>query len=175
MATSRAGAQGATVKNVIAAMDSTSVLTTQKSFYVTISRAKESAEIFTDDAGQLRAVISKATGQHVSALDAISEAAIQRALAALDCTVITIAHRLSTVRDADLIVVMDAGRVVLVGGETTTVGTPVVEGASVRAKILEHARDKKKITFRYRNKSRYRVKKGHRQPITRIQIDSISV
>ncbi len=66
------GAQGATVQNVIAAMDSTSVLSTQKSFYVTISRAKESAEIFTDDAGQLRAVISKATGQRVSALDAIS-------------------------------------------------------------------------------------------------------
>ena len=71
--------------------------------------------------------------------------------------------------------VIELGRVLLVGGETTTVGTPVVEGASVNAKILEHTRDKKKITFRYRNKSRYRVKKGHRQPITRIQIDSISV
>lgn len=71
--------------------------------------------------------------------------------------------------------VMELGRVLFVGGETTTVGTPIVEGASVNIKILEHTRDKKKITFRYRNKSRYRVKKGHRQPITRIQIDSISV
>lgn len=50
-----------------------------------------------------------------SALDAISEAAIQRAVAKLECTVITIAHRLSTVRDADLIVVMDGGRVVETG------------------------------------------------------------
>lgn len=65
------GAQGATVQNVIAAMDSASILSTMKSFYVTISRAKEGAEIFTDDAGQLRTVIAKATGERVSALDAI--------------------------------------------------------------------------------------------------------
>lgn len=65
------GAQGATVQNVIAVMDSSSVLSTQKSFYVTISRAKERAEIFTDDAGRLRNVIAKATGERVSALDAI--------------------------------------------------------------------------------------------------------
>lgn len=70
---------------------------------------------------------------------------------------------------------IELGRVLLVGGETTTVGTPIVEGAVVNAKILEHKRDKKKITFRYKNKSRYRVKKGHRQPITRIQIESISL
>uniref|UniRef100_A0A832I5A3 Peptidase domain-containing ABC transporter n=1 Tax=Eiseniibacteriota bacterium TaxID=2212470 RepID=A0A832I5A3_UNCEI len=47
-----------------------------------------------------------------SHLDARSEAAIQRALAALECTRIVIAHRLSTVVDSDLIVVMDAGRIV---------------------------------------------------------------
>ena len=65
------GSQGATVQNVIAAMDSRSVLSTMKSFYVTISRAKEGAEIFTDDTSHLRSVISKATGERVSALDAI--------------------------------------------------------------------------------------------------------
>ncbi len=42
-----------------------------KSFYVTITRAKEGAEIFTDDASHLRNVISKATGERVSVLDAI--------------------------------------------------------------------------------------------------------
>ncbi len=52
-------------------MNSTSVLSTMKSFYVTISRAKESAEIYTDDVGDLRNVISRATGERVSALDAI--------------------------------------------------------------------------------------------------------
>jgi ABC-type bacteriocin/lantibiotic exporter with double-glycine peptidase domain len=47
-----------------------------------------------------------------SALDAVTEAAVARALRSAACTVITIAHRVSTVREADLIVVMDAGRIV---------------------------------------------------------------
>ena len=73
--------------------------------------------------------------------------------------------------------VINLGRVLLVGGaeNNTTIGTPVVEGAEVRAQIIEHGRDKKKIIFRYQNKSRYRVKKGHRQPHTRVQIQSITL
>jgi ATP-binding cassette, subfamily B, bacterial len=47
-----------------------------------------------------------------SALDAITESAIQRELAQLRCTRIVVAHRLSTIRAADLILVMDAGRIV---------------------------------------------------------------
>jgi ATP-binding cassette subfamily B protein len=47
-----------------------------------------------------------------SALDGITEAKVQQNLAKLRCTRIVIAHRLSTVRDADRILVMDAGRVV---------------------------------------------------------------
>ncbi|MCA9691130.1 MAG: peptidase domain-containing ABC transporter, partial [Myxococcales bacterium] len=47
-----------------------------------------------------------------SALDAVTEAAVQAAIAGLSCTVITIAHRLSTVRDADVILVMEDGRIV---------------------------------------------------------------
>ncbi|PTL79848.1 peptidase domain-containing ABC transporter [Vitiosangium sp. GDMCC 1.1324] len=50
-----------------------------------------------------------------SALDAITETLVQTALAGLRCTRIVIAHRLSTIRSADLIVVMDAGRVVEMG------------------------------------------------------------
>ncbi|OJH38047.1 peptidase domain-containing ABC transporter [Cystobacter ferrugineus] len=46
-----------------------------------------------------------------SALDAITESRVQHALASLRCTRIVIAHRLSTIRNADLIVVMDSGRV----------------------------------------------------------------
>lgn len=74
--------------------------------------------------------------------------------------------------------VINLGRVLLVGGDTaadTTIGTPVVQGAVVNAKILEHGRNKKVIIFRYQNKSRYKVKKGHRQPHTRVQIESISI
>jgi ABC-type bacteriocin/lantibiotic exporter with double-glycine peptidase domain len=47
-----------------------------------------------------------------SALDAIAETAIQRSLAQLRCTRIVVAHRLSTIRNADLILVMDEGRIV---------------------------------------------------------------
>ena len=47
-----------------------------------------------------------------SALDAITESAIQRELAQLRCTRIVVAHRLSTIRNADLILVMDEGRIV---------------------------------------------------------------
>ena len=71
--------------------------------------------------------------------------------------------------------VIDLGRVLLVSGDSTTIGKPVVEGALVKAKILEHGRDKKKITFRYHNKNRYSVKKGHRQHVTRLEIQTISL
>jgi ATP-binding cassette, subfamily B, bacterial len=47
-----------------------------------------------------------------SALDAVIEAAIQRAIDELRCTVITIAHRISTIQKADLILVMEEGRIV---------------------------------------------------------------
>ena len=47
-----------------------------------------------------------------SALDSVNERAIQQALAQLECTRIVIAHRLSTIVEADLILVMDGGRIV---------------------------------------------------------------
>jgi ABC-type bacteriocin/lantibiotic exporter with double-glycine peptidase domain len=50
-----------------------------------------------------------------SALDSITESQVQNALAGIRCTRIVIAHRLSTIRNADLVVVMDAGRVVEMG------------------------------------------------------------
>jgi large subunit ribosomal protein L21 len=72
---------------------------------------------------------------------------------------------------------IELGRVLLVssGDDDLKVGTPTVEGAVVKATILEHARDKKVIIFRYKNKNRYRVKKGHRQPITRLRVDAITL
>jgi ATP-binding cassette subfamily B protein len=47
-----------------------------------------------------------------SALDAVTEAAIQRAIDELRCTVITMAHRISTIQKADLILVMQGGHIV---------------------------------------------------------------
>lgn len=67
-------------------------------------------------------------------------------------------------------------RVLLVhGDEGVQVGRPVVEGARVVGTVVAHEKDRKKIIFRYRRKNRYRVKRGHRQPITRVKIESIEV
>ncbi|MBI5153550.1 MAG: 50S ribosomal protein L21 [Parcubacteria group bacterium] len=53
-------------------------------------------------------------------------------------------------------------------------GHPLLEGASVEAKVVEQGRDDKKIVFRYHNKTRYRKKKGHRQHFSEVQITKIS-
>lgn len=50
------------------------------------------------------------------------------------------------------------------------VGTPYIEGAKVEARVLRQGRDKKKIIFKYHPKTRYRKKKGHRQPFTEVEI-----
>jgi large subunit ribosomal protein L21 len=53
------------------------------------------------------------------------------------------------------------------------IGRPVVEGAKVMAKVLEQDKSKKIIVFKYKAKSNYRRKQGHRQPFTRIVIEKI--
>ncbi len=64
--------QGRTVDNVIAAMEAGHPqLTTQKSFYVEISRARDRAELVTDDARALREQLETATGERIAALEAI--------------------------------------------------------------------------------------------------------
>ena len=67
--------QGRTVDNVIAAMEANHPhLTTQKSFYVEISRARYRAELVTDDALRLRERLEATTGERISALEAIASA-----------------------------------------------------------------------------------------------------
>ncbi|MCY4002141.1 MAG: hypothetical protein OXF33_00305 [Rhodospirillales bacterium] len=66
--------QGRTVDNVIAAMEARHPhLTTQKGFYVEISRARDRAELVTDDAAGLRAQLQAATGERIAALEGIGE------------------------------------------------------------------------------------------------------
>ena len=68
--------QGRTVDRVIAAMEARHKhLTTQKSFYVEISRARDRAELVTDDAKDLQAQLEAVTGERVAALEAIGEMA----------------------------------------------------------------------------------------------------
>ena len=66
--------QGRTVDNVIAAMEANHpYLTTQKSFYVEISRARDRAELVTDDVQRLREQLESVTGERISALEGIGE------------------------------------------------------------------------------------------------------
>lgn len=55
-------------------------------------------------------------------------------------------------------------------GDTVKVGMPNVSGAKVSGEILEEGRDDKVTVIRYRQKSRYFKKKGHRQPYTKVRI-----
>ena len=58
-------------------------------------------------------------------------------------------------------------------GEKVQIGQPVVEGAQVKAHIVEQGRAKKIIVFKYKRRKRYRRKHGHRQPYTTVKIDAI--
>jgi len=70
---------------------------------------------------------------------------------------------------------LELGDVLLVAdGENVKVGTPNVEGASVKAEIVAHGRGEKLLVFRYRRRKAYRKKTGHRQPFTALKITDIS-
>ncbi|HRJ45159.1 MAG TPA: 50S ribosomal protein L21 [Caldilineaceae bacterium] len=58
-------------------------------------------------------------------------------------------------------------------GENVKIGQPIVDGATVTAKITGQHRGEKILVFRYRPKKRIRVRRGHRQYLTRLQIQSI--
>ena len=56
-----------------------------------------------------------------------------------------------------------------------TFGTPTIEGASVTAKILENKRDKKIIVFKKKRRQGYKRRRGHRQHLSVIEIESIDL
>ncbi len=58
-------------------------------------------------------------------------------------------------------------------GDDVKIGSPYVVGARVEAKVLRQARAKKVIIFKYRPKARSRVKRGHRQHFTEVEIQKI--
>ena len=63
----------------------------------------------------------------------------------------------------------------LVDEGKATFGTPTVEGATVKAKILENKKDKKIIIFKKKRRQGYKRRKGHRQHISVVQIESIDL
>ncbi|MDY3823389.1 MAG: 50S ribosomal protein L21 [Streptococcus sp.] len=65
-------------------------------------------------------------------------------------------------------------QVVLVGGEKTVVGTPLVEGATVVGTVEKQGKQKKVVTYNYKPKKGSHRKQGHRQPYTKVVIKAIN-
>ena len=58
-------------------------------------------------------------------------------------------------------------------GSNVTVGAPAIDGAQVEAKVVKHLKGDKVVVFKKKRRKGYRVKNGHRQSLTEIQIESI--
>ena len=58
-------------------------------------------------------------------------------------------------------------------GKETTIGTPYITGAKVAAEIIEIGRARKVMVVKYKQKSRYLRRNGHRQPFFKVKITSI--
>lgn len=75
--------------------------------------------------------------------------------------------------EGDLVELEDV-RMLSDDGGDVTLGSPVVEGAKVTAEVLAQGRAKKVIVFKYKAKTRYRRKNGHRQNFTELRVTDIS-
>ena len=60
-------------------------------------------------------------------------------------------------------------------GENSKIGTPVVEGAAVEAKVVKNGKGKKLTIFKYKPKKNEKKKMGHRQPYTKVEITKIAL
>ena len=64
-------------------------------------------------------------------------------------------------------------RFTVVNDADVKVGTPVVEGAKITAKVEKQDKARKILVFKYKAKSNYRRRQGHRQPFTKLTIEKI--
>lgn len=65
-------------------------------------------------------------------------------------------------------------QVLAVSGDEMKVGNPTVSGATVEASVVKEGRAKKVIVYKYKRKTGYHKKNGHRQPYTRVKIEKIN-
>ncbi len=65
-------------------------------------------------------------------------------------------------------------RVLMVGGDSPKVGSPVVEGSSVVAEVEEHGKADKVTIIKFKRRQKYRRKQGHRQLYTQVRITDIT-
>ncbi len=75
-------------------------------------------------------------------------------------------------RAADEVVTFDEVLTVVNDGDVK-IGAPVVEGAKVSGRVMTHGKGKKILIFKYKAKSNYRRRQGHRQPFTKVLIEKI--
>lgn len=69
---------------------------------------------------------------------------------------------------------VELGNVLLIAnGDSVQVGRPTIDGATVKATVVQQYRGKKILVWKYRAKLRYRRRRGHRQDYTRLRIDTI--
>ena len=69
--------------------------------------------------------------------------------------------------------IVQLGDVIMLGGDTPQLGSPMIEGASVAAEIISHGRGPKVIAFKKRRRKNSRRKRGHRQDFVLIRIPEI--
>ena len=69
--------------------------------------------------------------------------------------------------------IVQIGDVIMLGGDTPQLGSPMIAGASVAAEIIEHGRGPKVIAFKKRRRKNSRRKRGHRQEFTLVRITEI--
>ena len=65
-------------------------------------------------------------------------------------------------------------QVLVVGGDDLKVGNPKVAGATVEASVVKEGRAKKVIVYKYKRKTGYHKKNGHRQAFTQVKIEKIN-
>lgn len=65
-------------------------------------------------------------------------------------------------------------KVLVVGGDDVKVGNPTVDGASVTASVVKEGKAKKVIVYKYKRKTGYHKKNGHRQQYTQVKIEKIN-
>ena len=69
-------------------------------------------------------------------------------------------------------VVLD--KVLFIGDKTAKIGNPYIKGATVTAKVEKQGKEKKVVIFKYNPKKHYHKKQGHRQPYTKLVINTIN-
>ncbi len=80
-------------------------------------------------------------------------------------------HRLQAEEGANV----EFDKVLLIDNEgKVVVGAPQIEGAKITAKVLSHLKGDKVIVFKKKRRKGYKVKNGHRQCLTQIQIEAIN-